>query len=75
MIYIKYKNGVLTQHESVNDAMFTSRNVCDVHKTSIKKITGCSENEMSDLRTGILIMNANLPSLTGEPFQLSLDFD
>jgi len=67
MIYIKYNNGVVTEHDSVTDAMFESRNVCDVHKTTIK--------EISDLRTGIMVLNANLPVRIGEPFQLSLDLD
>ena len=55
--------------------MFESRNVCDVHKTTIKEISGCTKNEMSDLRTGIMVLNANLPVRIGEPFQLSLDLD
>lgn len=75
MIYIKYENGVVTEHDSVTDAMFSSRNVCDVHRTTIKEISGCTENEMSDLRTGIMVLNANLPVRIGEPFQLSLDLD
>ena len=76
MIYIKYENGVVTEHESVNDAMFSSRNVCEVHQTTIKEISGASESEISDLRTGIMILNCNLPTVRiNEPFQLSLDLD
>tara|TARA_R100001460_G_scaffold78300_2_gene119335 strand:- start:129 stop:356 length:228 start_codon:yes stop_codon:yes gene_type:complete len=73
MINIQYHNGIITEHETVNDAMFSSRNVCDVHRTTIKQIYGCTMNEMSDLRTGIMLLNANLPVKIDRPIQLSLN--
>tara|TARA_R100001460_G_scaffold63451_1_gene103677 strand:+ start:1276 stop:1506 length:231 start_codon:yes stop_codon:yes gene_type:complete len=75
MILIKYKNGVLTQHDNITDAMFECRNVCEVHQTTIDSIMGATENQISDLRTGVMLLNINKPTRINEPFQLSLNLE
>lgn len=75
MIYIKYKNGITTQHKNIKDASFQVRNICDIHNTFIDEIHGATEQEKSELRCACVLLGINTIRKKDKPIQLEFPLD
>ena len=56
LIRIYYVNNIVSEHESIEDAFYTMRNIMDIHKTKVSHVIA-DEQTANDLKCTALIHN------------------
>ena len=54
LIRIHYANNIVSEHESIEDAFYTMRNIIDIHKTNVSYVIA-DEQTANDLKCTALI--------------------